>query len=225
MNELNSDLEKYFHTMAKRPIHKWSNYFEIYEMHLSRFRGSKINLLEIGIDGGGSLQMWKWYFGQKAKIFGIDIDESKLFEEAKIKTFQCDQANRDQLKEVIGRMPRLDIVIDDGGHTMEQQIATFEVIYPVMSDNGVYICEDTHTSFMEEYGGGIKSKRTFMAVIKKHIEQLSAYHSREQVPMTDFTASTDSMHFYNSVVVIEKGIQEIPAKLSARIKEEKEDKE
>ena len=219
MNELNNDLQKYFHTLAKRPIHKWSNYFEVYEMHLSRFRGTKVNVLEIGIDGGGSLQMWKWYFGQKAKVFGIDIDEAKLFDESKLKTFQCDQGNRDQLKEVIGKMPTLDIVIDDGGHTMEQQINSFEVIYPAMSDDGVYICEDTHTSFFEEYGGGAKSKRTFMAVIKKHIEQLSANHSREQVPMTDFTASTDSMHFYNSMVVIEKGIQEIPVKLSARINE------
>jgi len=220
MNELNNDLEKYFHTMAKRPIHKWSNYFEVYELHLSKFRGKKVNLLEIGINGGGSLQMWKWYFGQKAKIYGIDIDASKLFDEAKIKTFQCDQADRDQLKEVIGRMPTLDIVIDDGGHTMEQQISAFEVIYPMMSDNGIYICEDTHTSFFEEYGGGAKSKRTFMAVIKKYIDQLSANHSREQVPMTDFTASTDSMHFYNSMVVIEKWIQELPVKLSARIKED-----
>ena len=225
MNELTNDLQKYFHTMAKRPIHKWSNYFDIYEAHLGAFRGTKVNLLEIGIYGGGSLQMWKWYFGQKAKIYGIDIDESKIFEEVKIKTFQCDVGDRDQLKEVIGRMPTLDIVIDDGGHTMEQQIAAFEVIYPAISSNGIYICEDTHTSFFEEYGGGAKSKRTFMAVIKKYIEQLSANHSREQVPMTDFTASTDSMHFYNSVVVIEKGIQEIPSKLSARIKEEKEDKE
>lgn len=225
MNELKNDLQKYFHTMAKRPIHKWSNYFEIYEAHLEAFRGTKVNLLEIGINGGGSLQMWKWYFGQKAKIYGIDIDESKLFEEVKIKTFQCDVADRDQLKEVIGNMPTLDIVIDDGGHTMEQQIAAFEVIYPAISSNGIYICEDTHTSFFEEYGGGAKSKRTFMAVIKKYIEQLSANHSREQVPMTDFTASAYSMHFYNSVVVIEKGIQEIPSKLSARIKEEKEDKE
>ena len=222
MNELKNNLSRYFHTMAKRPIHKWSNYFDIYDAHFSRFRDTKVNILEIGIDGGGSLQMWKWYFGQKAKIFGIDIDKEKLFDEVKIKTFQCDVANRDQLKEVIGAMPTLDIVIDDGGHTMEQQIAAFEVIYPVMSSDGVYICEDTHTSFFEEYGGGAKSKRTFMAVIKKYIEQLSANHSRQQVPMTDFTASTDSMHFYNSVVVIEKGIQEIPAKLSARIKEEKE---
>jgi len=222
MNELNNDLEKYFHTMAKRPIHKWSNYFEVYELHLSRFRGTKVNLLEIGIEGGGSLQMWKWYFGQKAKIFGIDIDEAKLFEENKIKTFQCDQANRDQLKEVIGKMPTLDIVIDDGGHTMEQQIASFEVIYPAMSDEGVYICEDTHTSFFEEYGGGPGVKRTFMSVIKKYIDQLSAVHSREQVPMTDFTNSTDSIHFYNSIVVIEKGIQGLPDKLSARIKEEGE---
>lgn len=224
MNELDNDLKKYFHTMAKRPIYKWSNYFDIYDAHFSRFRGTKVNVLEIGIAGGGSLQMWKWYFGQKAKIYGIDIDEAKLFEEVKIKTFQCDQANRDQLQEVIGKMPTLDIVIDDGGHTMEQQINSFEIIYPAMSDEGIYLCEDTFTCYFEEYGGGPAAKRTFMAVIKKHIDQLSANHSREQVPMTDFTASTDSMHFYNSVVVIEKGIQALPEKFSARVKEDQKGK-
>ena len=222
MNEPKNDLLKYFHTMAKRPIHKWSNYFDIYDLHFSRFRGTKVNILEIGIAGGGSLQMWRWYFGQKAKIFGIDIDKEKLFTEAKIKTFQCDQEDSVALKELLSSLPKMDIVIDDGGHTMDQQLSTFQVVYPLISEHGIYLCEDTHTSMFEEFGGGSVSKRTFMGVMKKHIDQLNAYHSRGQVPVTEFAATTDSMHFYDSIVVIEKGVHLPAEKLSARLKKTEE---
>ena len=205
--------------MAKRGIHKWSNYFSIYDGHFSRFRGTSVNVLEIGIAEGGSLQMWKWYFGVKSKIFGIDIDPDTLYKEARIKTFQCDQADPIALTEILSVLPKIDIVIDDGGHTMEQQIVTFNIVYPFISDEGIYLCEDTHTSFYESHGGGPDRKKTFVGVMKKHIDQLSAFHSREQIPMTDFSLTTDSMHFYDSVCVIEKAKKTNPEKLSAKINE------
>jgi cephalosporin hydroxylase len=215
-----NDLETYFNTMARKPIHKWSNYFDIYDGHFERFRGAPVNVLEIGIADGGSLQMWKWYFGTKSKIFGIDNDEEKLFKESKIKTFKCDQGNKEELTALMETLPRMDVVIDDGGHTMDQQINAFEVIYPLISDEGVYLCEDTHTSFFPEFGGGPDNKRTFIGYMKKYIDQLSANHSRGQIPMTDFFNSTNSMHFYNSIVVIEKSIMALPEKMAARVKEE-----
>lgn len=206
--------------MAKRKISKWTNYFDIYDAHFSRFRGTAVNVLEIGIGGGGSLQMWKWYFGSKSKIFGIDNDPEKLFSEARIKTFECDSGDHTMMVQLVKDLPRIDIVIDDGGHTMEQQITAFEVLYPCISDKGIYLCEDTHTCFFPEYGGGPNRKKTFMAVMKKYIDQLSAFHSRGQIAMTDFTNSTDGIHFYNSIVVIEKGIHDVPEKIGARVKEE-----
>lgn len=216
-----NDLEKYFTTMAKRPISKWSNYFDIYEMHFNRYRGTNVKVLEIGIGGGGSLQMWKWYFGGKSKIFGVDIDEEKLFTEARIKTFQCDQGDANQLTNLMAELPRMDIVIDDGGHTMDQQITTFQTVYPFIADDGVYLCEDLMTSFFPEHGGGIGVKKTMINYMKKQVDQLTAFHSRDQVPMTDFTNSVDSMHFYNGVVVIEKGIHPAPEKVAARVKNDK----
>lgn len=222
MNEPTNDLERYFHLKAKRPISKWTNYFDIYDAHFSRFRGDPVNVLEIGIGGGGSLQMWKYYFGNKSKIFGVDIDPEKLFKEARIKTYQCDQGNGNDLTVLMAKLPRMDIVIDDGSHMMDDQISTFEVVYPFISDDGLYLCEDTHTCFFSEHGGGPNKKRTFMTVMKKLIDQLSAFHSRNQVAMTDFANSANSMHFYNSVVVIEKGLPVLPEKISARVKEEKE---
>lgn len=66
-------------------IHKWIHYFDIYERLFEKFIGKEINILEIGVSHGGSLQMWKEYFGDKATIFGLDIDPlCKSFEEEKI---------------------------------------------------------------------------------------------------------------------------------------------
>jgi hypothetical protein len=67
-------LEKYFRRNSKRLIHKWVHYFEIYDRHFSRFRGKNIVVVEFGVSHGGSLQMWRKYFGRRAWIYGVDID-------------------------------------------------------------------------------------------------------------------------------------------------------
>jgi len=69
-----SDLQKYFRTNRKRLITKWDHYFEIYDRHFKRYRDREVTVLEIGVSHGGSLQMWKHYFGSRARIFGIDIN-------------------------------------------------------------------------------------------------------------------------------------------------------
>ena len=68
-------LWKYFSHNEGRIIHKWHHYFDIYHNHFCRFRDLPITILEIGVYKGGSLQMWKNYFGPKAKIYGVDIDQ------------------------------------------------------------------------------------------------------------------------------------------------------
>ena len=60
-----NDLRRYFDNNSGRVIHKWEHYFEIYDRHFNSFRNKEIVILEIGIFQGGSLQMWKNYFGSK----------------------------------------------------------------------------------------------------------------------------------------------------------------
>lgn len=211
-----NELISYFFLTLGRPMTKWSNYFKIYDRHFSRFRGESVNVLEIGVGGGGSLQMWKWYFGDNANIFGIDIDESKMFEEDRIKTFHADQSDANQIINIFSQIGKLDIVIDDGSHNMVDQIISFETLYPRIDDNGIYLVEDTHTSFFEEYGGGVGNKNTFLSYIKDYIDKLTAFHSRGKIPLCNFSISTNSMHFYNSVVIIEKGNGELPPQKVSR---------
>ena len=117
MKNDNSDLEKYFRNNTGRLIHKWNHYFDIYERHFNRFRNKEVVILEIGVSQGGSLQMWKNYFGGKAKIYGIDVNPScKELEEENIKIFIGSQSDRKFLRGVKESIPKVDILIDDGGH-------------------------------------------------------------------------------------------------------------
>ena len=99
-----NDLEKYFRQNDKRLIHKWQHYFDVYDRHFSKYRNKEVVILEIGVSQGGSLQMWKDYFGDKAKIYGIDVNPNcKDLEEKNIKIFIGSQSDRKFLNEVNGK--------------------------------------------------------------------------------------------------------------------------
>src|ERR1700722_16671624 len=83
--------------------------------------------------------------------------------------------------------------------------ASFSVLYPQLQRNGVYLVEDLHTAYWPEYEGGLKRQETFIETCKGLIDELNADHSRGVLPATEFTRTTLSMHFYDSIVVFEKG--------------------
>lgn len=201
-----NDLKKYFTGNEGNVIHKWDHYFEIYERHFARFRGKNVTVVEVGVLHGGSLQMWKDYFGSGACIYGIDIDpRCKQLEEDRIKIHIGSQEDVSFLKRLKQEIPRIDILIDDGGHTMKQQIVTFEQMFPHIQDEGVYMCEDTHTSYWKQYGGGYKKKGTFVEYCKGFIDYIHAWHSQESgLRVNQYTETIHSLHFYDSVFVVEK---------------------
>jgi hypothetical protein len=199
-------LWKYFSHNKGRVIHKWHHYFDVYHNHFQRFRGQPVTILEIGIFQGGSLQMWKKYFGRNARIYGVDIDpHCKQFEEERIEIFIGDQASREFLTELKHRIEPIDIVIDDGGHAMIQQITTFEELFPSIGERGIYVVEDLHTSYWEEFGGGYKGNGSFVEYAKGFIDSINAWHSRDpELAPNNFTKSVTGIHFYDSILVIEK---------------------
>lgn len=206
-------LEAYFFSNPGRLIQKWHHYFEIYHRHFEAFRGRSPVVLEIGVFHGGSLQMWRDYFGPGARIVGIDIDpRCRQFEGEQITVLIGDQADRGFLAEVKRRFPHVDIVIDDGGHQMQQQIASFEELYPHLQPRGIYLCEDIHTSIVPQYQGGYRKPGTFLEYAKGLVDRLYAWYSTEpQVFAVDaLTRSTYALHFYDSVLVIEKRPMEAP---------------
>jgi hypothetical protein len=126
-------------------IWKWLHYFDVYHRHLQRFRGKELNILEIGIYSGGSLAMWRDYFGPGTSIYGVDIEPAcKAYANAWTHIFIGDQGDRQFWRAFNAQTPAMDVVIDDGGHKPNQQVVSLEELLPVMNDGAVYICEDIH---------------------------------------------------------------------------------
>jgi len=125
----------YFLGNPGRLVTKWLGYFDVYHRHLERFRGKPVTVLEFGVFHGGSLQMWRHYFGSEARVIGVDIQPvCKTFEEEGILVRIGDQEDRAFLRRLVAEFAPFDVVIEDGGHQMGQQIATFEEIFPRMDE-------------------------------------------------------------------------------------------
>jgi hypothetical protein len=136
-----SSLQELWDAHNGRLIDKWAHYLPIYERYFAKFRGTAVRLLEIGVCHGGSLQLWKAYFGPKATIMGLDIDpRCSEYMEDQISIFTGNQTDQRQL----AAFQSLDIVIDDGSHKFEDQQASLNGLYPNLNVGGVYLIEDIH---------------------------------------------------------------------------------
>jgi Methyltransferase domain len=214
-------LQEYFERNQGPLLNKWMHYFDIYDRHFARFRGREIVMVEIGIYHGGSLGMWKSYFGPRAQLIGVDINPRALkFADDQVTVIIGDQSDRAFLRNLRSRYPRIDILLDDGGHSMKQQIATFEELFDAVADDGVYMVEDAHTSYWQEYGGGLGAKGSFLEYTKHLVDQLNAWHVREWAAgeKSAFARSAWSLSWYDSVVAIEKRPKSPPeAKMTGKM--------
>ncbi len=134
-------------------ITKHSTYFDAYDDLLSKYRGQKITFVEIGILSGGSLYMWRDFFGPQARIIGVDLNPAaKKWESEGFEIYIGSQSDPDFWKNFVEEVGPMDVVLDDGGHTYEQQITTVECLIDHITDGGKLIVEDTHTSYMNGFG-------------------------------------------------------------------------
>jgi hypothetical protein len=198
-------LETYFHShKTGRGVWKWLHYFDIYHRHLNKFVGSKVHIVEVGIYSGGSLEMWREYFGEDCYIYGIDIEHAcKTYENSFTKVFIGDQVNRNFWREFKGEVPTVSILIDDGGHHAEQQIVTLEEMFPHLIPGGIYICEDVHGEFnrFASYVQGMSHNlNAFSRVEKFDGVEGSSVHCKP----TSLQAWIRGIHFYPYIIVIEK---------------------
>ncbi|MGA2394230.1 MAG: class I SAM-dependent methyltransferase [Candidatus Lustribacter sp.] len=190
----------------RRVIHKWKHYFPIYERHFRPFVNRSVSVLEIGCGDGGSLQMWKRYFGPHAQIVGIDIEpRCRNFEEDQIAVRIGSQDDPAFLTRVVEEFGPFDVVIDDGSHVQAHVAASFTHLYAGLSKNGVYLVEDLHTAYWPDFGGGLGKPDTFIEIAKQLIDELNADHARDTSAATEFTRTTHAICFYDSVIVFERG--------------------
>jgi hypothetical protein len=217
----------YFNNLTKiATIHKtdkFGNHFYTphYQNHFKHLKYKKINLLEIGVGGyespltgGNSLRMWKSYF-PFAKIFSLDIYDKSFLQEKRIKIFKGSQVDKDFLNDVCNYIGEIDLIIDDGSHINEHVITTFKLLFPKLKKGGIYVVEDTQTSYWENYGGDsndLNKENTIYHFFKSLIDALnSAEFVKENYQKSYYDKNIISMHFYHNMIFIYKGDNNEPS--------------
>jgi hypothetical protein len=181
-------------------IWKWTHYFDIYHRHFSKFIGKEVHIIEVGIYSGGSLPMWQKYFGDRCTVHGIDIvkDCLKYQDENKnVKIYIGDQESREFWREFKSKVPKIDILVDDGGHLSGQQIVTLEEMLPHISPGGVFLCEDlcgNNNKFVSYVNG-----------LQHELNNIIHFPDKDQSSKNKlFQQQISSIHQYPFVCVIEK---------------------
>jgi SAM-dependent methyltransferase len=183
-------------------IWKWRHYFDIYQRYFSKFVGREVHVLEVGILSGGSLVMWKEYFGSGCRVYGVDIEKACMaYKQEKVEVFIGDQADRSFWARVRQTVPKIDILIDDGGHHHEQQRITLEEMLPHLRPGGVYFCEDIH-----------RVPNHFASYLQGLASSLHSYEPSEMPSgvsdvasiSSNFQQAISAIHLYPFVAVIEK---------------------
>ena len=193
-------------------VNKDRHYFDAYDFHFGGRRHEVTRLLEIGVSKGGSLWMWKEFF-PGAHIHGIDIDpDCAQWAGDGVEVWIGSQDDRDFLRGVAEKAGPFDVVIDDGGHLMKQQISSFEVLFPAVRDGGIYVIEDLGTSYWPRFGGKLGKRNTCIEYLKGMVDVMNRCHLRHEWAKRgrirsapdELEASLSSVHFYNSMCFLYK---------------------
>lgn len=198
---------------------KWGGHYytQHYITHFKPYKNKRIKLLEIGVggyrsagSGGESLYMWKRYF-PSASIFSLDIHDKSVLQERRIKIFCGSQADEKfLLQEVIKETGEVDLIIDDGSHINQHVIETFQILFPYLKNGGIYVVEDTQTSYWPRFGGdsaNLNNPSTIMNYFKCLTDSLNHKDViREHYEPTYFDKHIVSLHFYHNMIFIYKGV-------------------
>lgn len=209
-------------------VHKWRHYPDVYAELLTPWRAGfveadgttrPLRLLEIGVSEGGSLELWRRWFGADATIVGIDIDETCAgIVDPSVATVRIgSQADPAFLRQVVADMGGVDVVIDDGSHVASHQRTSLETLWPLLTDGGLYLCEDTHTAYWPAFDGGLRRRGTAIEVAKDLVDDLHRWYYR--------TAGSDtasapkwpdlwSVTFHDSIISLRKRTRERPTRVA-----------
>jgi hypothetical protein len=158
--------------------------------------------------GGNSLRMWKDYF-PNSTIHGLDLYDKSALAEARIKIHKGDQCDPQCLRKIHAAMGGIDIVIDDGSHYGEHVIFTFQTLFPLLAEDGIYAVEDTQSSYWK-FAGGDSVNLNNPATLMNYFKALADGLNYQEVPRlnyepTLFDRSVVSVHFYHNLLFVEKG--------------------
>ena len=196
---LNSNIFKIFSEVEKFTT-KWESYFNVYEKIFQSYKGKKITFVEVGVSTGGSLQMWRKYFGKNARIIGVELNpEAKKLEADGFEIFIGNQSDPSFWKKFYETVGKIDILLDDGGHKNIQQISTVHNSLPFINNNGLVVVEDTHASYLSEFKN--PSYFSFINYCNKIIESIHRRCTALNKKTNVYSDKIFSVNFYESITV------------------------
>lgn len=188
------------------------SYLPHYEAHLQHLRGEEFTLLEVGVGGyhdqaggGASVLMWRDYF-PRARIIGLDLFDKSFLDGDRVRTFQGSQDDPEVLQRILDEEGRPTVIIDDGSHRPAHLRATFEILFPELTGDGIYVLEDLQTSYWPEFGGRRwrHAPGTSMSLVKSLVDGLNFEEIIGRKP-TYTDAHVTAVHCYHNVVFLQKG--------------------
>jgi hypothetical protein len=199
LNMKNKKLSDIFYAMPKLSI-KNNTYFNAYEFVFNSYRGKPITFIEIGVFNGGSLHMWREYFGDAARIIGVDLNPIALeLEKDGFEIYIGNQECSDFWLDLKGKVGDVDIILDDGGHKNGQQIATLYYGVDLIKDGGLIVIEDTHTSYFRRFGN--PSPFSFISYSKKIVDVINSRFQYVKSKKTKFYDCVWAVNYFESIVV------------------------
>ena len=206
---------------------KWEIYLHEYNDIFQKYRNKTINYLEIGVQNGGFLEVISRYFPLAKRVIGVDVNEKVgllKYTDSRVSVIVGDCNSL----ETLGRVKEafndfIDILVDDGSHTSEDIIKSFLLYFPLIVDKGIYIVEDIHCSYWNEFGGGLYAPYSSISFFKALVdivnyehwglergrsELLQKFASHYSIEIPDgMLASIHSIKFVNSLCIIERNTE------------------
>lgn len=203
--------------------HKWTSYLEEYDRLFTPYRDRAVTMLEIGVQNGGSLELWSQFLPLARKIVGCDINPKcgqLSFEDSRICVLVVDAGSEQGLAAVLAQGDRFDLVIDDGSHTSGDIVRGFARYFPLVPDGGLYVCEDLHAGYWKEFEGGLLDPHSAITFFKMLVDIVNHEHWRIAGARRDILqhfakrygvefdeqqlARVHSVEFINSLCVVRK---------------------
>jgi len=196
---MNKKLADIFFSTPKLSI-KNDTYFDIYEFIFNSYRGKPITFIEVGVFNGGSLHMWREYFGEKARIIGVDLNPVALeLEKDGFEIYIGNQESSEFWLDLKNKVGEVDIILDDGGHKNGQQISTLYNGVELIKDGGVIVVEDTHTSYFRRFGN--PSPFSFINYSKNIVDVINSRFQYVDSKKSKFYSLVWSVGYFESIVV------------------------
>lgn len=202
-----------------KTLFKMDHYLDVYDGLMGPWMGLPVSFLEIGVYKGGSLRMWRDFFAPQAKLTFLDIDPAcKALEIPGTEIRIGDQTDVAFLKQTAADRGPFDIIVDDGGHKMDQQITSFRTLWPELKDGGLYIVEDVHTSYWPGFGGGFRAKGSFIEFAKDLIDRMHSWYTEDDAgfPLHPMASELGSIAFHDSLVILQKQKKNAPVSITSQ---------